>query len=500
MNPLSTEEVFKILHEQAISSEAPFAGKTIGCLDASSYIFSDPVNFDGAHFVDKTDFKNADFHAGASFVGTVFEQDVDFSFAQFRGTANFWKSQFIGPAHFFRITVTCEAQQIKKGFPGEANFSYARFENEVSFQRARFQGPAYFYRTIFGGDTISFEEARFDEAAIFEGQRNDICFLESELPRECIQYLKDKHYAVKCADIAGYLNFDIRIRSLKRLQDNLNDDRQPEGKRIYVKNGKREPTYDLAPRSLNSEQRELVYNKWRECSRPMFKPGSDVSFQSMMLIKPGSISFSRIDLSPCTFRNTRLKEIVFIDVQWAKAKRFGGIGSFAHRCSLRDESQIDPGQEDHGSIKPHCLDVRELYHDLRVNYEAKGLSTEARDFYYGQMEMEFRSRPPLRRLFSITSIYRLLSAFGTQEPLALIWLVAFVSLVFPLLYIAFGTHDYWVALLRSLETATFFRQTTPIPGSKPATIPERLLEGIERIIVAVQASLFILAAKARFKP
>ncbi|MDQ2842122.1 MAG: pentapeptide repeat-containing protein [Acidobacteriota bacterium] len=499
MEPLTAEAVFEILADQERVRTAPFKGQRIASLNAAGHIFPEFVNFDGAVFAQQADFQNADFRSGASFLGAVFEHKAEFSYAQSRGLAYFWKACFQQEASFFRMTTGCEHPE-KSRYPGESNFSYARFESNANFQRARFQGPTYFYRTIFRGKEVSFEEARFDDSAIFEGQENDICISEAELPDACLQYLKDKHYVVKCADNPGYYNFDVRIRSEKRLKENLEEKQQPKRRRFFVRGGKREAIRTPSVTTLSAEQITTVLQKWTECSQPMFATAANVSLQAMVLIRPDAVSFYRVDLSGCTFRNTHLDKVEFVDVNWDAASTFGLLGRLSTRRAVHDESQIDlNGELDSKTARRHYLDLREIYHDLRKNYEAKGILGEARDFYYGELEMDFLSKHPFRRLFSLTALYRVLSGYGTQEPLALLWLFFFVMVLFPALYLLFGSQNIQLALLRSLEIATFLKQPSSAPGIPEPSIAARFTEGIERLTVAVQASLFILATKAKFK-
>lgn len=69
--------------------------------------------------------------------------------------------------------------------------------------------------------------------------------------------------------------------------------------------------------------------------------------------------------------------------------------------------------------------LERAYHDLRLGYESRGRIDVARDFYYGELELRYRAKRRLRRIFSLSFLYRFFSGYGRQQGLAGSWLFAF---------------------------------------------------------------------------
>jgi hypothetical protein len=102
-------------------------------------------------------------------------------------------------------------------------------------------------------------------------------------------------------------------------------------------------------------------------------------------------------------------------------------------------------------------------------------------------------------------MYRALSGYGRQEGLAFAWLVFFLVVLFPSVYWALNPalYDHWWAwpLSHSLRVATFLRDAESATATHAASVSPltSFAEGFERIAVAIQASLFVIAVKWRFK-
>jgi hypothetical protein len=208
-------------------------------------------------------------------------------------------------------------------------------------------------------------------------------------------------------------------------------------------------------------------------------------------------------------------------IYWMRERLTSGFQSeLIHRSKMpivAVQARRDTGAPGEFVVSRH--NVSDLYHRLRVRYEQKGDRESARDFYYGELEMLRVGRPLFSRLFSLTNIYRLSSGYGKREGLALWWLVLLIFAFFPssfflndaLLDVTFSTQTVRDRISRaelsSLEASTFISR--PIVNLQPSRPPTEwelkldqyrpLIEGCERVAVPLQAGLFLLAVKARFK-
>ena len=87
-----------------------------------------------------------------------------------------------------------------------------------------------------------------------------------------------------------------------------------------------------------------------------------------------------------------------------------------------------------------------------------------------------------------------MSGYGERYGLALTWLVFFILVLFPALYLMLGLPGgAGSAILHSLEVSTFMKPTT----TSTSQITTRFVEGIERLLAPLQAGLFVLAVNRR---
>jgi hypothetical protein len=149
--------------------------------------------------------------------------------------------------------------------------------------------------------------------------------------------------------------------------------------------------------------------------------------------------------------------------------------------------------EEEASTPAAYAAVHRLYGQLKRNYGAGGMHREVSDFRYGEMEMLRMMEPPVVRSISVVAIYKYLSGYGERYGLALSLLFVFVFIVFPALYMVIGGDDDALgATLRSLEVSTFLTAEDEVTDT-----PTRFIEGFERLVVPLQAGMFVLAVNRR---
>lgn len=473
MPPLAKDEVLERLKDNQ-PGKPPFWNTEIGDINLSGHVFQHPVNFEGAsftgvasftevEFLGKANFKGAVFQQGASFFGSTFHDDVNFNWSQFISRAYFWRVHFLGHATFMQMVVKPSSQpQLGYLDPGESNFSWAFFSGRTDFYRAHFHGATYFWRTVFCTE-VNFAEAKFEAGVCFEGVEHEVCIARRDFKPEPL--------------------FDLLLR-----QGIITLDGETEGHNDYAHfvgiTTHEELSRRLESEGYQPEQVDKVKGVWVRYAKNMFCESETVSFVNAGFQAPNDSQFIGVNLEKCLFTGSNIGKVDFTNVRWDKRPTF----LLGKRCSVHDERHVrDKGNYDL---------VGKLYHELRKNHEDKGRYEEAGNFYYGEMEMKRLAQPGVLKFISLTAIYKYLSGYGEQHVLALLWLALAIFLFFPALYLVSGVVDDSVkAVLHSLEVSTFLK------GNSETTemIFGRFMEGFQRIIVPLQAGLFVLAIKRKYE-
>jgi hypothetical protein len=227
----------------------------------------------------------------------------------------------------------------------------------------------------------------------------------------------------------------------------------------------------------------------------MFSPIFDSFFHNTEFDK--LVRFADLDLSNTRFEGTSLTNAWFVNVEWDHRPLTYKRGK---RAALHDES---------ANCDKRLL--ADMYHDLRMNYQKRGKVDQAREFYYGELEASYQWLKPLNRFVSLMLFYKYLSGFGIQQTLAALWLLVFIFIIFPGVFLAsqwVHAHAilaplidgrlvlwFWEAEHRSLEACTFITPGT----TQPYTDADRLIAGVERLTVVLQASLLAVATKWKFE-
>jgi uncharacterized protein YjbI with pentapeptide repeats len=467
MAPLTSEQVLQSLNGgQPVSPHGPpQAGRVeIAAVDLEGRTFDKPVCFSGARFREQATFRGAHFKQGANFFDCVFDGGADFSWCHVFGKAYFWRSRFAGPAVFSDATVVpLEVPDSHRLYPGEANFSWATFAGRADFGRTRFGGKSWFWRTVFGAD-VTFEEAKFEAGVVFGGRAHEVCLSAADFSDGVL---------LRLLIGAGLMTPDRETEP--PLYWHFKDVADAEKLRRL-----------LSDLKLHPRQVDEIVGVWKASARPMFAGpgGGPVPFRGAVFGKPEESAFGGVSLERCLFADCDVSKVDFTDVRWWHRPTWLLLGG---RQAVRDEQ--------YASTASDYRVVEKLYRRLRKNYEGKGAYADAGDFHYGEMEMRRLAQPAVLRHISLAALYKYLSGYGEQHGLALFWLLFFVFVLFPALYLLVGAiGEPAGAVLHSLEVSTFLK---PESAAAVPTVG-RFVEGCERIVVPVQAGLFLLAIRRQY--
>ena len=525
MKSLSEAEVLNILGTKWRPDQHPFLGAEIG-LCTFPKIFPCLVDFEGAYFSGPVDFTQTTFKEGVSFVGTIFHDVADFTQSSFEGPAFFWRCRFEKSFLFEHCKIREVIHKESPRYPGETNFSYTRFEEKASFKRTHFDGPSIFHRTCFLQEA-NFEECRFLKPARFDGSKSDICLSEAELPgKDFIQAVEKASIIYRSEDhpphvgCLGFYNLDPEIGDDQGLRRKMGFPLQQKltfggGTEVILKRPSRKVYHPkdfppVQPGGMLTEDHWSVMETLRsKYFVPMFSTIPDARAVFVRTQFSSGTLFSEVNLEQGSFQQTSLEGVIFASVRWAKRP----LAFRGERAALYDEAPI---------VGRALLE--DTYHDLRMGYQKRGVIDVARDFYFGEMELKYMDQGHVwKRIGSLAFLYRYLSGFGRQQGLAGCWLVLFTLFFFPVLFAfviwlepvtldtlpivatrlhALFGHHTWTgainiglkALFRSLEACTFIARNQ---DKYPAL--EKLIAGLERLVVFSQLTLFLLATKWQFE-
>ena len=110
--------------------------------DFTSFVFTVPMSFAGAHFEGPTSFEFACFRRGADFQGATFEGVAYLAQVVFDWESVFYRTVFQNSVHFTQASYHRSADFRQVHFEGMADFGDASFMSEVDFRGSEFQGEA----------------------------------------------------------------------------------------------------------------------------------------------------------------------------------------------------------------------------------------------------------------------------------------------------------------------------------------------------------------------
>jgi len=249
------------------------------------------------------------------------------------------------------------------------------------------------------------------------------------------------------------------------------------------------------------------------------------NFSHIKVLKDGALTFNMVDLGRAHFLNTNLETVDFRDVRWFRAPN----GRWASRRALWSEFAPLKKPESRRNYEALSLNYRELV----LNSESKRDFESAEDFHIGEMEIKRRLAESecttaigkrLSKHFNAYALYWKVSHYGTSYIVALAWLLFWVLLVFPLVFLFSGfdmlspdtgklverisyqmqpdhtqvlhwLSDWFKAASFSLSVSTFQRSRLYEASGRLAMISLP----IESVIVAGQSALLLFAIRRRFK-
>lgn len=149
-----------------------------------------------------------------------------------------------------------------------------------------------------------------------------------------------------------------------------------------------------------------------------------VDFRYVTLLKPEKVRFYKVDLRKFRFFETDLQRVHFIDVDWNEERG---------RYKLLDEMSPETLYSDYPLVAL-------LYRRLRANYESSLRYSEAGNFYIGEMEMTIKAQNSIFKKLPLL-FYKAISNYGESYYRPLCWLVIFLVVIFPALFMITGLHS-----------------------------------------------------------
>jgi len=431
-------------------SHCEFNGET----GFSDVLFSGGVDFSSAKFSKEAAFVDAEFRNRADFSGANFQEVAYFTGVEFSGYAHFYGARFGGRATFWVARFTDEAIFRFAEFNEEADFSGAEFSKKASFKFTRFKEGASFSRVIFNG-IADFHKAKFEKETDFHA----VTFNERT-------YFFEETF-IKGADL----------------------------RRLIIEKTVRFENVNLKKVSfMDTNLRKIDFincNWYRKFDR-------DVLYDELLLY-----TFDKLLIYT---GEVEVKESLLFDDDKEAKNSFQGL---KQRFSKLRKYFSHP--------KERTKKVEILYRRLKQKYKEEHNEPEVSNWHYGEKEM-FRKRNNWRRYFpSLSTLYWLSSGYGERAVRAgvvLILLILVLSVLFGLTGLSplnqsppyeiaeikgwadvMNIQNLWAFILNTLQYATFERK----PDFIPKTIYGGYLKLAARILIPLQAALFALAARNRFR-
>jgi uncharacterized protein YjbI with pentapeptide repeats len=512
MDPYPTQStITRAEVEAALDQGRSLRGQTIGPLvfvrrtfdrpvDFHEAVFSDRVTFDEVTFKEPAVFSHAEFRGPANFRFCRFT-DAFFTAARFRVTANFtgsrfgrayfWRALFGGEALFFQTEVKPAAQE-SAGYlyPGEANFSFAIFRDKADFTRAHFYGKNFFFGTRFG-PRVYFTEANFLDRVWFHEQRAWLCLVRGDFedllygrwpgipPDRFAPLLSQRHEIIHPVSglFTQLLLSDIIVMSNEHLDHLSAHSVQYADFKSELSPAEVRERLDALQSTgrLDPEALSLFEALRADLTRPMFLEESDISFRNAHFSPQDDPHFKDADLRWVRFLGSGLERVRFQNITWDQQPML-----FGKRAALYDEREAETQEALAG--------LGRLYGQLSANYQALGDTAAAEEFHFGAQEMQRRNGQGWR------IFHKYLNGYNTSFVTAGTWLVLFLVIVFPAIYLALGTVDTLSdAVFHSLWLSNFL---TDEVRYNPSAF-SRAVQALEPLIVGFLAGMAGLVFKRK---
>ena len=363
---------------------------------------------------------------------------------------------FLGLVNFSRLT-----------YNGTVHLSDATFSGEAWFNHAVFRGGVFCGGTTFKG-TIKLIEAEFNEE--FQLWNAKFC---KEVIFKSARFRKEATFLD--TTIQGEINFDgARF----------------EGDAVF---------HSVVAKDIGFSKvmfAGVVFSGYPD--KPLFQ-NANVNVINTIFLKPNLARFDYVDLRRCNFLGTDVRGIDFSGARWEE----GGLWFWRRSMVYAPVSERYIRRE-----------LENLYRQIRQSYEDHRNYPEAGDFYYGEMDQKRKRHWARRYLPSLITLYWICSGYG-QRPvqagiLFLLLLAGFTGVLLSLgLINMVDSSPYSVGPSFWEGSGKFFRAMwaytfrAAILGDplylKPQCEFGEFVTTLARIIIPIQAALFVLAVTRRFK-
>lgn len=438
-----------------------------------------------------------------SLSGTVFDGDIgfkqqtytntpmphmDLSYTVFHGDADFSNLQFQG--NFFLNHGCCF---------GNVDFSRACFGKITFFDSCEFKGSAVFEGTEFTY-SISFYDTRFNRDVNFKSNfKEALNFINTVFigNTEFSTSFHGKTYLSK-------VNFHKEVNfSLSHFHD--------------------EVTFSDVDFMDKASFSGAQFDKMAYFFGKTFS--SDAAF--IWIRAKDRIRFEQVNLRKVSFMDTDLMKFDFINCEWPK--KFGREMLYDEMKLFYDTDNSHPEKiseniqlkwkgfkKDISCDKEQIKKVESLYRRLKQKFKDEHNELEAYKWHYAEKEMFRKSNLWRRFLPSLTTLYWLSSGHGERPARAAFVLIVQIAIASLLLSVfgvestdSEGIHGInsillpnsmdiekgWALFLNTLKYATFQKD----PFFKPINWPGETVKLLAQVFIPVQATLFVLAVKNRFK-
>lgn len=445
-----------------------------GRVQTAGTVFAHPVRVDQVHFADEVSFIECTFRRGAQFSRTWFHRQTKFCGSTFVQASILWRARFLAPADLSDIqTVRGDSRWT----PGELNLAWARFEQTADLKRIHVAGPLRMWRTVFLRD-VNMWAMHLEGPAVLSSKASEITLTADDVSLDqaewppFFQRLTRTRIAKAKADSEFPDVLWLDVASAENLRNDL-------------------MAHGFEPTAVDS-----VVTAYRNEARSMFQPNTLANLTGIELVGEGNLELVDLDLSQvrCLLGGTPLARAKLNNVHWP-AERLAG---FMRRYRTEDEVANGAGTFADPSNTSRC---HRLYVDLGAAYEAQQEDEPASRFRVSAREMARRSQRGTTR--AISTLYRYFAGYGEGRGLALLWLVAFVFVLFPAAFVLVHSpevNSFPQAVVRSLEVAAFLQPSDAASATSGAgaSLPLRFLVGVERVIVSGQVGFLLLAVRRLF--
>ncbi len=528
-------------------------------MDAKQAVYFDHARFlgeaafGGFHFRQSVSFEHAVFKQDADFANTKFMTTVGFSHSVFHGAVDFGDAELHNP-RFFEAVFAGAAVFIRAAFAGRAQFFRATFEDEADFLGVKFDGEAYFGGARFlrkgqpssneakSEQSANFGEAKFAKWADFDDCRfgpqvrvvfhraefgSDASFHKTKfggwIDARALALPEDTDFpskeGVKAIDFSG-----CTFRGLTRFEG-IHFQSEADFQHVIF-DGQCEFLACKFAGPLSFQKAQFTAKArcrfdaefFGEIERAPFAAEAD--FRYLELDGNARLTFRKVSLERCLFLETDVTKCEFVDVRWPRRSRLFRLWwkrAVADETSdLRLLLKWNPFGK-RPLPAPEYYQMAQLYRDLQANLEQGYRYSEAGDFYVGEQEMIRKDKGWIRRFICMNWAYKLISLYGENFGLSLIWLVSLL-LLFPVYLVFDGVFisgeyinyswtrsfsdivlfkvDYWNTVWTNFSVSTLNRGQIAQFLAEPY---KRALLTAESFALAVLATFFIAALRRQFK-